>query len=179
MDLHQIQVNYQFTEDRILFRASFRDNDGSLQEIRAWITRRLFHVLWPGIIDSLKTQVKLEKPQAVHASAEIVSMDHTANVTAMKDSGDFSNQFEPQAQNYPYGKMPLLITKASFTIAANRPVCIHFVSEEGKGFEIAFTPRLLHGFCKLLMEAEAKAQWNLNPVLPGEALLPKTSAVLN
>lgn len=179
MDLHQIQINYQLNEDRILFRASFRGKDGSIQEIRAWITRRLFQGLWPGIIDSLKTQVKLEKPQAAHASAEIVSMEHTANVTAMQDSGGFTNKFEAQVQEFPYGKVPLLITTANFSITANKPVCIHFVSDQGKGFEIAFTPRLLHGFCKLLMEAEAKAKWNLNPVLPGEALLPRTSAVLN
>src|SRR6478672_11931776 len=125
MDLHQIQVTYQSTEDRLLCRASFRADDGGLQEIRAWLTRRLFQALWAGIADALKAQVKLDKPQAAHASAEIVNMEHHASVTAMKESGGFGSRYEHQVQDYPLGDAPPLLTSATFTLAANQPARIH------------------------------------------------------
>jgi hypothetical protein len=179
MDLHQIQISFQPNEDRILYRASFKGDDGALQEIRAWLTRRMVRALWSGIIDSLKTQIKLDKPMAAHASAEIVSMEYHTNIAVMKESGSFGSSYESIVQTYPLGEAPLLVTTANFTANPNQPLCINFVSDSGKGFEIAFSSRILHGFCKLLMEAVDKAEWNLNLILPGEALLPRTSATLN
>lgn len=179
MDLHQIQVTYQPNEDRLLHRTSFRTDEGALQEIGAWLTRRAFQGLWSGIVDALKAQVRLDKPQAAHASAEIVGMEHHASVTAMKESGGFGSAYETRVRDYPLGETPVLVTATRFSIAANQPLRINFVSESGKGFEIAFTPQVLHGFCKLLMEAEKKAQWDLYPVLPGEAMSLQASTVLN
>lgn len=179
MDLHQIQVSYQPNEDRLLYRASFKADDGALQEIRAWLTRRMLRELWSGIVTSLKAQIRLDKPLAAHASAEIVSMEHQTSVAAMQENGSFGNSYESAVQQYPLGETPLLITTASFAANPNQPLRINFISESCKGFEIAFSSPILHGFCKLLMEAVEKADWGMNLVLPGDALFPKLSATLN
>jgi len=101
MDLHQIQITYQAGEDRILCRTSFKAEDGNLQEIRAWLTRRLVRKLWPGIINAMATKITMDKPQAAHASADIVSMEHQACVDGIKGSGNFTNAYQNDIQAYP------------------------------------------------------------------------------
>jgi hypothetical protein len=179
MDLHQIRVTYQQAEDRILCQASFKADDGALQEIRIWLTRRLVRHLWTGIVDALETQVTLDKPQAAHASAEIVGMEHQACVSAMRDSGNFNNAYETGVQAYPFGEAPLLVANASFTTAPNQPIRINFSSADNQGFEIGFAQPVLHGFCTLLKDAVRNAEWELNLVLPGMATLAVAPPVLN
>src|SRR5690349_3022568 len=74
MELHQIQVAHNAENDRLLLRATFRDQARALHEVRAWLTRRIVHRLWPGILRALETKVTLERPQAQHAKREIVGM---------------------------------------------------------------------------------------------------------
>ena len=57
MELHQIQVTYQAEEDRILCRASFKEEDGGLQEVRAWLTRRMVKALWSTLIDAMDKEM--------------------------------------------------------------------------------------------------------------------------
>src|ERR1035437_1690550 len=146
MDLHQLQVTYHAEEDRILLRTSFKTESGEVQEIRAWLTRRLVGNLWPGIIRALEAQVTLDRPQAAHASAEIVSLEYQASVTEIKAKGNFDTPFETAAEAYPIGKAPLLVTAAQFTVNASQAMRINFTPARGYGFEVTFTPTVLHGF---------------------------------
>lgn len=104
MELHQIQITYQAKEDRILSRASFQAQASGLQEVRAWLTRRLVKILWPGIIDALEKQVTLDKPQAAHASADIVGMEHHACLEEIRGCGSFDNPYHNEVQTYPLGE---------------------------------------------------------------------------
>lgn len=169
MDLHQIQVTYQPEEDRILLRVSFRAEDGSLEEIRSWLTRRLVKSLWPGIVRSLDSQVKLNQPQAAHASAEILSMEYQASVTEIKASGNFDIPFEAAAENYPLGETPLLVSATRFQLNPNEPLRIGFTGMSGESFEVCFTQTAMHGFCKLLQEAVKTAEWDLQLHIPSFA----------
>jgi hypothetical protein len=169
MDLHQIQVTYQTEEDRILLRVSFRTEDGALEEISAWLTRRLVRNLWPGIVKSLDTLVKLNQPQAAHASAEILSMEYQASVTQIKASGNFDIPFEAVADRYPFGEKPILVTVAQFHLHANEPVRISFTDINRESFDVTFTQTAMHAFCKLLQEAVRSAQWELTLQMPSFA----------
>lgn len=179
MELHQLQMIYQREEDRILFRASFSEENQSRQEIRAWLTRRLVRNLWPGIVKALTTQVTLEQPQAAHASAEIINMEYQASVSEFAERGEFARPFASGNYEYPIGEAPLLVTLAHFTISANRPLRINFTQADGNGFEVGFTPTVLHGFCTLLQDAVKKAEWNIELELPRVAAMESTSRVLN
>ncbi|MFC7518216.1 hypothetical protein ACFQUU_24690 [Herbaspirillum sp. GCM10030257] len=169
MDLHQIQVSYQAEEDRLLFRASFK-SDGGLHELRAWLTRRLLKVLWPAILQALETQVKLDKPQAAHASADIIGMEHQASVDQIRDSGSFNNPYEAEIQDFPLGEHPLLITSVNFAQLPDQPIRINMTPADGHGFELAFTLVVLHGFCSLLKDAVRLAEWDLELEMPGGML---------
>ncbi|RJF98328.1 hypothetical protein [Noviherbaspirillum saxi] len=168
MDLHQLQVIYQAEEDRLLFRASFKSDSG-LHELRAWLTRRLLTVLWPAIRNALETQVKLDKPQAAHASADIVGMEHQVSVEHIRDSGSFNNAYEADITDYPLGETPLLITTVNFSQLPDEPIRINMTPANGTGFEVAFTLVVLHGLCSLLKDAVNTAEWDLVLEMPGEA----------
>lgn len=167
MDLHQLQVSYQAEEDRLLFRASFKAEDGTLQELRAWITRRLLRVLWPAILQTLETQVRLDKPQAAHASADIVGMDHHASIEHIRDTGNFDTYYETEISHFPLGEAPLLITSVNFAQHADQPVRINFSPADSGGFELSFTLVMLHGFCSLIREAANMAEWDIALEMPG------------
>lgn len=179
MELHQIQVTYHAEEDRILCRASFRAEDGNLQEVRAWLTRRMVKGLWPAMIESMEKQVVLDNPQAAHASSDVVVMKHHASIEAIRDSGSFSATYEDDIRGFPLGEAPILVASANFNVGAGQPVRINLSPREGNGFEIAFAQQVLHGFSSLLRDAVKKAEWGLDLALPGAELSLPASKALN
>jgi hypothetical protein len=166
MHLHQIQVTYHGAEDRLLCRASFRSGEEGLQEVRAWLTRRLVRQLWKDLIDALKTQVALDKPQAAHASAEIIQMEHQAFLEEIKESGNFSVPYAADVETFPLGETPILTSEVKFTLHPDEPIRLNFAAADGTGFELALTLNLLHGFCSMLKEAVRATDWELDLVLP-------------
>lgn len=171
MHLHQMQVNYHAGEDRILVRISFAPGPGEEQgkEMRAWLTRRLVKLFWPGLMNALQTKVTLDKPQAAHASPEIVQMQHQAIVHEETQSGKFTKSKEPLPQIYPTHEEPALVVNARFAVAPNQPVRIHFQTLHGDGFQMNFSDKVLHAFCNLLQNAVKHAQWEMALSLPGMA----------
>lgn len=167
MELHQIQVTYQAEEDRILCRASFKEEDGGLQEVRAWLTRRMVKALWSTLVEAMEKQVTLDKPYAAHASSHVVGMEHHASVEAIRDSGSFNNPYQDNIRGFPLGETPILITTANFNLAAGQPIRMNLFPVDGNGFEIAFAQQVLHGFSSLLQDAVKKADWELYLALPG------------
>lgn len=179
MELHQIQMTYQASEDRILCRASFVAEDGDLQEIRAWFTRRMIRALWPTLLEAMERQVALDNPQAAHASSHVVEMEHHASVDAIRESGSFGTAYKEDICGFPLGETPILVTNVNFSLGAGQPVRLSLSPDEGSGFEIAFAQQVLHGFTSLLRDAAAKAEWELDLALPGSALAAPASRVLN
>lgn len=180
MDLHQIQVTYRPDEDRILCRASFKAQDGGFQELRAWLTRRLTRLFWAGIIDVLEKQVAMEKPQASHASADIVGMEYQASVEEARSSGSFGTPYKADAiTTYPLGETPILVSTINFTLAAGQPIKVNMVPATGSGFEIAFSQQVLHSFCSLLRDAVKTAEWDMELLTPGSSPAIPGSRVLN
>ncbi len=166
MVLQQIQAGYWRNEDRLLLRVSFKHEDGSLQEIRSWMTRHMVKSLWPSIIHALETQVGLDNPNAAHASSEIVSMEHQAKVNEIRSRGDFDVPFSPDIDSYPFGEQPILLVQAHINIATSRAPRINFVSAKNGSFEVAFTPGMLHGFCTVLQDAVKATDWDIELQMP-------------
>jgi hypothetical protein len=166
MVLQQIQAAYSHDEDRLLLRVSFKHEDGSLQEIRSWMTRRMVKSLWPGIVQALETQVALDNPNAAHASAEIVSMEHQASIEEIRAHGNFDVPFSPEVDGYPLGRQPLLVMQANINIASKRGPRINFKSARSGSFELSFTASMLHGFCTVLQDAVKKTDWDIDLQMP-------------
>lgn len=178
MDLHQIQITYQAEEDRLLCRASFTAEDGGLQEVRAWLTRRLTRQLWSATVDALETQVGLDKPHASHTSADIVGMEHHAHVEEIRDSGSFNTPYQSDIASYPLGETPILVADVNFTLNPGQPIRMNLAPAQGYGFELACTRPVLHGFCSLLRETVQKTDWDLELSMPGTTT-PDRTRMLN
>jgi len=115
----------------------------------------------------LATKVLLSKPEAAHASADIVQMEHESSMQRMQDVGSFSNPYESSAKVFPRGEAPLLIHSINFNILAGAPICLQFSPVNQPAFEITMPESLLHGFCSLLQGAAKEAQWGVELVIPG------------
>jgi hypothetical protein len=180
MRLQQIQAGYWRDEDRLLFRISFRDEDGNLQEIRSWMTRHLVKTLWPGIVKAMETQVALDNPNAAHASAEIVTMEHQATVDEIRSRGDFDVPFAPKIDGFPFGEHPILLVSAQISLGANRAPRINFISARNGSFEVGFTSTMLHGLCTVLQDAIKSTEWGVDLRMPGTLEpSPEQTRVLN
>ena len=168
MVLHQCQLTYDAAEDRILMRASFLQQNGELHEIRAWLTRRIVKLLWPTLQKAMQTQITLDQPTAAHAKVEMVSMAHQASIMELASQGKFGKPYDAEATHFPLGKVPFLVHNAQFAITRNAPMRIIFAPAEGSGFEISFTPEILHGFSSLMPKAVAQAEWDMELFVPDE-----------
>ena len=168
MVLHQCQLTYVQEEDRIMLRASFMQANGELHEVRAWLTRRIVKMLWPTLQKAMQTQVTLDQPAAAHAKAELVNMAHQASILELAAEGKFGKPYDAEATHFPLGETPFLVHNAQFNIARNEPMRIIFAPQTGAGFEIAFTPTILHGFFSLMPTAVAQAEWDMELFLPSD-----------
>ncbi|MGV3742954.1 MAG: hypothetical protein ACO1NO_11665 [Burkholderiaceae bacterium] len=179
MSLHQLQLSYQSEQDRLLFRVSFTESAQELTEARAWMTRRLVGKLWEGIVRAMETQVGLEKPLAVQAKAEMVEMAYQDSVDKAKQAGSFNQAFQDGIHDQILGEEPILVTTVHIGVHANRPLTINFCPSKGYGFEIAFTPQILHGFCALMQQVVKTAEWGLELKLPESAVSADRPRILN
>jgi hypothetical protein len=166
MDLQQIHAVYHLEEDRLLFRVSYRDAVGDLHEIRTWITRHLLKSLWTGIVTAMEMQVALDQPNAAHAKAEIVEMQHEASLMDLQARGGFDQAFKADINKFPFGERPILLTQAHIKIDPGQGPRIQFVTATQGHFELGFTPVTLHALCKVLRDAVANVDWGLELKLP-------------
>ncbi|MFZ6772164.1 hypothetical protein ACO0LB_05535 [Undibacterium sp. SXout7W] len=169
MDLHQIQISYQDYEDRLLVKFSFAEpnNNDAKQEIKVWFTRRLALMFWPAILEALAKQVSLNKPEAAHASADILQMEHEASLSKVKEAGGFNAHYDTKALSWPMGEAPLLPNNIQFHFSTNQPMTIEFALSNGKGFEVGMAQNVVHSFCKLFQDAVEKADWGFMLEMPG------------
>ncbi|MDE2428812.1 MAG: hypothetical protein KGM99_08795 [Burkholderiales bacterium] len=181
MDLHQVQISYETDQDRLLIKFAFIDaeNEKKRQEIKVHFTRRITLQFWPTVLEAMTKQISLNKPAAAHASHDIVQMQHEASVSQMLQSGGFDTPYESESDTWPMGKLPLLPKTIHFQMQANHPLKIEFNLPDGTGFEIAMGERALHGFCKLLQDAVAKADWGFELEMPGATQEPIPAHLLN
>lgn len=170
MVLQQIHASYQLDEDRLLLRISFKEDNGDLQEIRAWVTRRLLKTLWPGIIAAMEIQVTLDQPNAAHAKSEIIGMQHEASMMEMRTRGGFDTPFGEGIEKFPFGQHPVLLMQAHISVESGQGPRIKFVSANNGHFELSFASGMLHALCKILQDATAASDWGVELRLPSIAI---------
>lgn len=199
MNLEQLHLAYRLDHDRILLRMSFspaeasgeeneegeqvqkNESDVLKQEIRIFITRRLLKNLWPVMMQALATQVSLDRPEAAFASQDLVQMAHHESVNAIKESGSFNTPYTDEERSSPLGEEPILLESIKFHLNVNQPLHMQLIPFNGNGgnIDMHFPSSILHGFCKLLQDAEQEAQWDLQLSLPSSSIEHSGSGLLN
>src|SRR3954469_10822335 len=108
MQIHQLSVNYQAEQDRVLLRV----NSTGGEELRLWLTRRLMLGLWP-LLTKVHTDqlLKAENAGSVleKADEELRKMLTEFRKDEFLQKADFDTPYQDK-DNLPLGAEPLLVT---------------------------------------------------------------------
>ena len=161
--MHQMQLSYVSTEDRLLFRL----NTKARQEFRFWMTRRYVMILW----HSLNQLLAKEEPAAAAAVPEVpVPALVDPLVEAAKKEfkhqefvaqADFKTQYQ-ESTYLPLGDTPALLFSVGIKPAPDGTAMLCMHPEKGQGIEIVLNEQILHSLCQLIIDTTTKADWRLN-----------------
>jgi hypothetical protein len=158
MNIHQLSVNHDERQDRLLLRLNTQD----LQEFRFWLTRRMTLRLMPAIEKSAK---RLEAAQPGVAVTDAPSQQLLTELKrdAFLKKTDFATPFENRATQWPLGAEPLLITDAHMSIQPGGALEISFEDKsdptQARSCQLHLQVSLVHGMAHLIRQASEKAEW--------------------
>lgn len=160
--MHQMQLSYVSTEDRILFRL----NTKARQEFRFWMTRRYAGILWNTLSKLLTSDPAERAPSAERGTpplkdALVESAKQEIKHKEMVAKADFQTQYQ-ESTYLPLGEEPALLFSVGLKAGpeGSQLLCMH--PEKGQGIEMALNEQILHSLCKLIIDTTTKAGWNLD-----------------
>lgn len=126
-------------------------------EFRFWLTRRYVKLLWPIVLKMLEADQQIVLQDDPAAKSAVLSFQHE---TALQQS-DFSTQFREEASIMPLGETPIVLARIQLKRRPNglNVLCMH--PEKGEGIELSMDRMLLHSFSKLLTDAVAVSEWDI------------------
>lgn len=161
MNIHQLSVNYQIEQDRILVQV----NTLAGEVLSAWLTRRLSVNLHPRLVQ-LATEVELknDKLSAPDEVSRKIIMDFKKQEALLQ--GDFKTPFSQKASQYPIGPEPLLVTTINFTMLGQGALRVEFEEilpkqTSKRSFQVTLAAELLHGFMHLFENAIKSSAWGI------------------
>lgn len=170
--MHQMQLTYVPTEDRILFRL----NTKARQEFRFWMTRRYSEILWNTLTKVLSEadQNKEGSPGEPELPAAKDSLVESAKQEIkhkeVVSQSDFKTQYQ-ESTYLPLGEEPALLFSVGVKPNPAGQALLGMHPEKGQGIEMVLNEQILHSLCKLLLETTSKANWKLDLkfVKPGDS----------
>ncbi|MAS91764.1 MAG: hypothetical protein CMO55_01100 [Verrucomicrobiales bacterium] len=170
--MHQMQLTYVPTEDRVLFRL----NTKARQEFRFWMTRRYSEILWNTLTKILnEAEQNREGPSEtpeppIQKDTLVESAKQEIKHKEVVSQSDFKTQYQ-ESSYLPLGEEPALLFSVGVkpNPSGQAMLCMH--PEKGQGIEMVLNEQILHSLCKLLQETTHKANWKLDLkfVPPGDA----------
>lgn len=170
MQIRQLSIDYQEHEDRVLIRLAGTESE----EVRIWLTRRLFERLLPPL---QRSTTELEARLAAMSGRDTHTKQMLADIRRDESlqSTDFQTPYQNQATVFPVGETPLLVTKIDLSQRSNGRLRLGFEEQLAQaetprqyGFELP--PKLLHSVIHLMEKAGRRGGWLPNP---GAAALDK------
>lgn len=156
MDMHQISVTFEASEDRILLRMNTRQG----QLFQLWLTRRLCWNLWPVLNDMV-----------AHASAGSTAagrnvmpqardmLVESARSQALSQS-DFQQPFQAEQAEQPWGEAPALVTQVELT-AASQTLQLKIHDRHKRTLDLSLPLQTTMAIRELLAKALTKSQWGI------------------
>lgn len=174
MRLHQLKLDFIPEQDRLLLRVS---TDNRL-EMRLWLTRRALRLLWPLLVQMVRSAPEVALQSNPQARDALVGMQHEQ---ALRQA-NFAAPFEETPREMPLGAEPILVARIQTNKDAGGNHVLGLLPQQGQGIHLTLDNTLLHSLCKLLQNAVAKSDWDIVLELPtlqagvqgGDAAAPKT-----
>ncbi|HLS86429.1 MAG TPA: hypothetical protein VK043_09055 [Burkholderiales bacterium] len=160
MKLHQLKVDYEAEEDRLLMLVATSDGI----EVRLWLTRRFVKLLWPLLVKLAEDASPRIRTQAnPEARKALLGLEHEHAVS----KADFSKPYDAASHATPLGEKPLLLARIQTGRDRNGQPVVALHPSEGQGITLTFDSVLLHSLCRLLQSAVRKSDWDMELKLPG------------
>jgi hypothetical protein len=158
MRMHQLKLDFVPEQDRLLLRLT---TDNQL-EVRLWLTRRAVRLLWPMLVQMVRSTPEVVLQSNPEARDALVGMQHEQ---ALRQA-NFSKSFEETPREMPLGSEPILVARMNTNRDDGGNHVLGLQPQEGKGVNLSLDNTLLHSFCKLVQNAVAKADWDIALELP-------------
>ena len=167
MQVHQLSVNYEQAQDRILARI----NTTTGEELRVWLTRRLCLNLWPSLNKAVAEFVLQKKSPTDQVATPMGHADDTTR-QMMADferqdslkNADFKTPYKAQPTLLPLGPEPLVVAQMKLNTLASGLLQFDFKEklpgQAPRGFQLGMAEQTLHGFVHLLDKALSRAGWH-------------------
>ena len=145
--LHQVNVTYSGSEDRLFLRFTTRRYD----EYRIWMTRR-FTAMLMTVLD-----------KAMDKYGGVASLGANPRTRAMFKSGAMEKPFdESRTKNFPLGKEGVLAFGIKSSDTPEGSLHLEIFPEKGAGVSLHLDKPLLYMVYNLLMQGIARANWQLH-----------------
>lgn len=160
MKLHQLKVDYDAEQDRLLMLIAASD----AVELRMWLTRRFVKLLWPLLVKLAEEASPRIRTQAnPEARKALLGIEHQQAV----QKADFTKDYEPTGRSTPLGEEPLLLGRIQTGHDRTGQPVVALHPAEGQGVTLTLDSVLLHSVCRLLQAAVKKSGWDMELKLPG------------
>lgn len=161
MHIHQMSVNYDERQDRLLLRVNTQDG----QEFRLWLTRRMTGRLLPHL-QGCVIQLETRNPQVMVADATAQQMLTELKRETFLEKADFKTPFTSEALQLPLGEQPILVTDVQLNVHTSGTLNVVFhdksgESATGRSCQLGLQSALLHGLLHLMQQAMHKANWRM------------------
>jgi len=166
MRLHQLKLDFIPEQDRLLLRVS---TDNQL-EVRLWLTRRALRLLWPLLVQMVRSSPEVALQSNPQARDALVGMQHEQALSR----ANFTAAFEEAPRQMPLGAEPILVVRIQSNKDEKGNQVLGLLPQQGQGIHLTLDNTLLHSLCKLLQNAVAKSDWDIALELP--ALLAQADA---
>jgi hypothetical protein len=159
MRLHQLKIEFDAGQDRLLMRVS----TASSQEALLWLTRRCVLRLWPLLVGVAEAEPQIAArawdPVTKRALFEFQHEKALSQAT-------FTQDYDASTRARPLGDDPLLVARLQRRKADDGRMVLGLLPTEGQGIFLTLDAPLLHGLMKLLQNAVEKAEWGFTFKLP-------------
>jgi len=163
--IHQIQIRHDENEDRLLLRLSTTDH----REFRFWLTRRFVKRLWAMLLQMLEWDQAVQQQVDPETRRTVLDIQHEGYA----QQANYSQKFEEVPRQLPLGDAPALLATAKGKKGESGAQMLSLHPRQGQGIDMTLDTRLLHVFSRLLREAVAKTDWDIQLALhPGKEAPP-------
>jgi hypothetical protein len=163
MKIHQIQIRHDESEDRLLLRLSTTDNN----EFRFWLTRRFVKRLWAMLVQMLEWDQAVRQQVDPETRRTVLDIQHEG----FSQQANYAKKFEESTQevprSLPLGEAPAVLAKAKGKKGERGSQLLSLYPQQGQGIDMTLDTKLLHIFSRLLRQAVAKTDWDMNLALHG------------
>jgi hypothetical protein len=161
MRLHQLKVDYDAEQDRLLMLVATSEG----VELRLALTRRFVKLLWPLLVKlAEEASPRIRTQASPEARKALLGLEHEYAVSR----ADFSKPYDAgEAAARPLGETPLLLARIQTGHDRNGQPVVALHPAEGQGITLTFDSVLLHSVCRLLQAAVKKSDWDMELKLPG------------